>query len=335
MKAVMLPVAEGPHSVRYVDVETPQPQAGEVLIRLRFAALNRRDVWISYGTYRGMKLPVILGSDGAGEVVACGDGVEHVQVGDEVIINPGLRWGDLEAHPSPEFEILGMPTNGTFAQYVVVPAEQVVPKPQHLTWEEAAALPLAGVTAYRALFTRGRLQPGETVLIPGIGSGVALFALQMAVAKGARVFVTSSSDEKIARAMELGAAGGVNYRRDDWTKQLRQMMGGADLVVDGIAGPGFVQLVELTNPGGRIVSFGMTAGVVPELVMRQVFFRQMDIRGTTMGSPRDFARMLELYCEHRLRPVIDRKYPLSAAGEALTRMDKGEQFGKIVLEIPE
>ena len=335
MKAILLSVAEGPQAVRYVDVETPQPKAGEVLIKLKFAALNRRDVWICHGTYRDMKLPIILGSDGAGEVAACGPDVQNVRVGDAVIVNPGLKWGELEAYPSPDFEILGMPSDGTFAQYVVVPADHVYPKPAHLSWEEAAALPLAGVTAYRALFTRGQLQPGETVLIPGIGSGVALFALQMAVAKGAKVYVTSSSEEKIGRAMELGAAGGVNYRQDDWVKQLRQMMGGADLVIDSIAGPGFAKLVELTKPGGRIVCFGMTGGVVPELVMRNVFFRQMDIRGTTMGSPRDFAGLLALYGEHRLHPVIDSKYPLELAAEALSRMDKGDNFGKIVLEIPE
>lgn len=336
MKAIVLPVAEGPRAVRYEEVETPQPKADEVLIRLRFAALNRRDVWISHGTYRNMKLPVILGSDGAGEVAACGSNVRHVQVGDPVIINPGMRWGNSEAYPDKNFEILGMPTNGTFAQYVVVPAEQVYPKPEHLTWEEAAALPLAGVTAYRALVSRGQVQPGETVLIPGIGSGVALYALQMALAKGARVYVTSSSDEKIARAMEMGASGGVNYRHEDWHKQLRQLMGGgADLIIDGVSGPNFVRLVELTNPGGRIVNFGMTGGVVSHLAMRDLFFRQIDIRGTTMGSPRDFAGMLELYSQHQLRPVIDRTYPLASAAEALTRMDEGQNFGKIVLEIPE
>jgi len=335
MKAVVLQAAEGPQGLRCLDVETPQPKAGEVLIRLRYAALNRRDVWISHGRYQGMKLPIILGSDGAGEVAACGEGVSNVRVGDPVIINPGLHWGESEAHPGPNFQILGMPSDGTYAQYVVVPADHVYPKPDHLTWEEAAALPLAGVTAYRALFSRGKLQPGETVLIPGIGSGAALFTLQMALAKGARVYVTSGSDEKIARAMELGAAGGVNYRHDDWPNRLRQMMGGADLIIDSVAGPGFIQLIELTNPGGRIVSFGVTAGVVPELLMRAVFSRQMDIRGTTMGSPRDFAAMLSLYGEHRLRPVIDRIYPLASAAEALTRMEKSEHFGKIVLEIPQ
>lgn len=334
MEAVVLQTCDGPQGLRYIDVETPRPKAGEVLIRLRYAALNHRDVWISRGTYQGIRLPVILGSDGAGEVAACGEGVDHLRVGDPVIINPGLMWGDSDAHPGPNFQILGMPRNGTFAQYVAVPADHVYPKPEHLTWEEAAALPLAGLTAYRALFTRGGLQPGETVLITGIGGGVALFALQLALAKGAKVFVTSGSDEKIARAMELGASGGVNYRQEDWPARLREMMGKADLVIDGAAGPGFVHLIELTNLGGRIVNFGVTAGVVPELAMRAVFSRQMDIRGTTMGSPRDFAGLLALYGEHRLRPVIDRIYPLASAGEALERMEKGEQFGKIVLAIP-
>ncbi|OUM90737.1 MAG: alcohol dehydrogenase [Bacillus thermozeamaize] len=333
MKAIVLREPEGPKNLRYEEVEIPKPKADEVLIKLHYAALNRRDVFISYGRYPRTKLPSILGSDGAGEVVARGENVKNVEEGSRVVINPGLAWGDQEAHPGPNFHILGMPVDGTFAEYVVVPAAQVYPKPEHLTWEEAAALPLAGVTAYRAVVTRGQVQAGETVLISGIGSGVALYALQMALAKGANVYVTSGSDEKIERAIRLGAAGGVNYRKEGWVKRLREMIGGADLIVDGVAGPGFTQLIEVTNPGGRIVSYGATNGSVPELIMRGVFSRQMDIRGTTMGSPRDFANMLELYAKHQLRPVIDRRYPLEEAAEAMLRMEQGLNFGKITLKI--
>ena len=335
MKAIVLKEAGGPKNLLYHEVETPEPKADAVLVKLRYAALNRRDVFVAYGRYRGMKLPSILGADGSGEVVARGENVMNVEVGSHVVINPGLMWGEREAYPSPKFHILGMPVDGTFAQYIAVPASQVYPKPEYLTWEEAAALPLAGVTAYRAVVTRGQVQPGETVLIPGIGSGVALYALQMALVKGAKVYVTSGSDEKIERAIQLGAAGGVNYRKDGWVKRLREMIGGADLIVDGVAGPGFTQLIEVTNPGGRIVSYGATNGPVPELIMRGVFSRQMDIRGTTMGSPRDFANMLELYTKHQLRPVIDRSYPLEEAAEAMLHMEQGLNFGKITLDIPE
>lgn len=333
MKAIVLREVGGPEKLSFEEVETPAPGPGEVLIQLKYAALNRRDVFITYGMYPGMKLPSILGADGAGVVVAVGEHVDNVRVGDEVVINPGLKWGDKEEYNSPEFHILGMPVDGTYAEYVVAPEENVYHKPKHLTWEEAAALPLAGVTAYRALFTRGQVKAGETVLIPGIGSGVALFVLQMAVAVGAKVYVTSSSEEKIEKAKQLGAAGGVNYREEGWAKQLRKEIGGADLIVDGVGGPTFNDLINLTAPGGRIVTYGATSGPVPECVLPRVFFRHMDIRGTTMGSPREFAQLLDFYEKHELRPVIDRSFPLEQAKEAQQHMEAGKNFGKITLQI--
>jgi zinc-binding alcohol dehydrogenase/oxidoreductase len=212
MKAITLREIGGPHQLQYEDIEIPVPKSDEVLIRLKYVSLNRRDVWITHGLYPGMKLPSILGADGAGEVVAVGDQVEGFKLGSSVVINPGLNWGENPEFSGPDFSILGMPRDGTYAQYVKVPYKNVNAKSNYLSWEEAAALPLAGLTAYRALITRGNLQKGETVLIPGIGSGVALFALQLAVAKGANVFVTSSSEEKIEKAKKLGAVGSVNYR---------------------------------------------------------------------------------------------------------------------------
>jgi zinc-binding alcohol dehydrogenase/oxidoreductase len=335
MKAMVLREVGGPANLRYEEVEIPSPKAGEVLVRLKFAALNRRDVFITQGLYPGMKLPSILGADGAGKVEAVGDGVKGIQVGSEVVINSALHWGESEVHYGPNFSIMGMPTDGTYAQYVSVPAENIFAKPEYLSLEEAAALPLAGLTGYRALFTRGGLQAGETVLIPGIGSGVALFLLQMAVAKDAKVYVTSSSDEKIEKAKQLGAIGGVNYRSDNWVKDLRKVMGGAHLIIDGVGGSNFNQLLNLAEPGARIVTYGATNGPVPEFIVPKLFFKNMDVRGTTMGSPREFAQLLKFYETNNLHPVIDKCFPLENAVEAQLRMERGENFGKITLEIPQ
>jgi zinc-binding alcohol dehydrogenase/oxidoreductase len=335
MKAIILREVGGPENLRFEEVPTPNPKAGEVLVKLKFAALNRRDVFITKGMYPGMKLPSILGADGAGYVADVGDHVQNIEVGKEVVIDSGIGWGSDNRKSNPDFYILGMPVDGTYAQYVVVPAENIYPKPKHLTWEEAAAIPLAGVTGYRALVTRGQVQEGETVLIPGIGSGVALFVLQMAVAKGAKVYVTSSSDEKIERAKQLGAVGGVNYRSPDWVKQLRTMFGAADLVVDGVGGPGFNQLLNLTAEGGRIVSYGATNGPVPEFLLPRIFLKNIDLRGTKMGSPEQFAEMLSMFEQYQIHPVIDSCFPLENAKEAQLHMDQGKGFGKITLEIPQ
>lgn len=335
MKAIVVKETGGPEKVEYVDVDVPSPDKGEVLIRLKYAALNRRDFFITHGLYPGISLPTILGSDGAGIVEEVGEGVSNVSVGDEVIMNPGIGWGEHEAYGNRDFHILGMPTDGTFAEYVKITSENVYKKPAHLSWKEAASLPLAGLTAYRALVTRGEVKAGESVLVPGIGSGVSQMVMQMAIAKGANVYVTSSSEEKLARAKELGAKGGVNYREEDWTKQLKKTVGGFDLIVDGVGGDNFNQLISVIANGGRIVNYGATAGPVPELILPRIFFKNIDIRGTTMGSPRDFENMLQLYEEHQLHPVVDRVFPLEEAVEALKYMDKGNNFGKIALEIPQ
>lgn len=335
MKAVILRELGGPENLRYEDVAMPTVKKGEVLIQLHYAALNRRDVWVTYGQYPGMKLPAILGSDGAGEVVAVGDGVTKVSEGNHVVINPSLNWGDDPNHYSKAHTILGMPTDGTYAQYVVVPEENVFKKPAYLSWEKAAALPLGGLTAYRALFTRGKVQKGENVFIPGIGGGVALFALQMAVAEGANVFVSSSDDTKLQKAKALGASGGVNYRKDNWVKELMHLMdGGAEIIIDSIGGRSFNDFIKLAKPNGRIVSFGATDGIVPELVMPRVFFKHLNIMGSTMGNPQEFENMLTLFEKYDIDPVIDQVFALEDATKAQKRMESGQSFGKIVLEIP-
>ncbi|HXX38497.1 MAG TPA: zinc-binding dehydrogenase [bacterium] len=335
MKAIVLRAIGEPETLRLEDVPDPVPTAGQVVVRLRAAALNHRDLFICRGQYAGIRFPTILGSDGVGEIAGVGPGVTGVRPGDAVIINPSLDWGDDLRIEGSEFRILGLPDNGTFAEMVAVPAENVSPCPQGLSAEEAAALPLAGMTAYRAVATRGRVQRGETVLVTGIGGGVATFALLIARHAGARVLVTSGSDAKLERARALGAEGGFNYQTSDWVKAAKAATGGAgpDLIIDGAGGAVFDQAMDALRPGGRVVTYGGTLGPVPELVVRRVFWKQLDIHGTKMGSPEDFRGMLALFGEKGLRPVVDRVFPLAEAGQALAHMAQRSQFGKIALRI--
>ncbi|MBI2496712.1 MAG: zinc-binding dehydrogenase, partial [Opitutae bacterium] len=290
MKATVLTAVKKPLEVREVPDLTAAP--GRAVVRLKAAALNHRDLWIQLGLYANIKLPLIPGSDGAGVVESVGDGVDRAWLGREVIINPSLNWGpDLRAQ-GPAFCILGMPDSGTFAEMISVPAANLAPKPAHLSWEQAAALPLAGLTAWRALFTRARLLVGERVLVTGVGGGAALFALQFAAAAGAEVWVTSGSPDKIVRAQSLGASGGVNYHENGWAAASQKQAGGLfDVIVDSAGGTGFGSLIELIRPGGRIVFFGATTGNPPGIDLRKCFFRQINLLGSTMGSPDDFAGM--------------------------------------------
>ncbi len=315
--------------------QRPEPVAGpgQAVVQLRAAALNHRDVWIKNGQYAGLKFPITPGSDGAGVVAQIGDGVDKSWLGREVIINPAFDWGQDERAQGKDFTILGLPKDGTLAEAIQVPVTQLAPKPAHLSWEEAAALPLAGVTAYRAVFSRARLQAGEKILINGIGAGTALFALQFAVAAGALPFVTSSSPEKLARAQQLGARAGALYNRDGWEKELGAQHGPFDVIVDSAGGPGFGDLIDLCAPGGRIVFFGATRGNPPELPSRKIFWRQISVLGTTMGSPADFAAMIDLVARKAIHPVISEVFPFDRAGDAFALMERGGQFGKIIVQI--
>jgi NADPH:quinone reductase-like Zn-dependent oxidoreductase len=332
MKALVLEGVKQP--IQLKEVPVPQLGAGEVLVRVKAAALNHRDVWIQKGQYAGLKFPVTPGSDGAGLVAETGGGVDKSLIGQEVIINPGLFWGDNpKTHNRKTFKILGLPDDGTFAEYVKVPARYVYPKPAHLTFEQAAALPLGGLTAYRALFTRAGLQPGERVLVTGAGGGVAQLAMQFAVAAGAQVYVTSSMDEKIARAKAMGALGGANYKDADWTDQLKTAGGEFDVIVDSAGGEGFVKLVDLAALGGRIVFYGGTTGVINGLVPGKIFWKQLSLLANTMGSEVDFEAMLRFVTEKEIVPVVDRVFPLAEGEDALRYMDNAAQFGKIVLKV--
>jgi len=336
MKAIRLTELHQP--VVLTDVDQPVAGSGDVLIKLKAAALNHRDVFVQKGLYPGVTVPVILGSDGAGIVEAIGESVDALLIGQEVIINPGLNWGEDSRFYQSSFKILGMPDDGTFAEYITIPAKYVYARPAHLSFTEAAALPLAGLTAWRALMTRAALKPGEKVLITGIGGGAALFALQFAVAAGAEVWVTSGSDDKIERAVALGAKGGVNYQDPDWHRNLMKVTGGGktgyfDVTIDSASGPDFAKLMDTAAPGGRIAVFGGTTGNITNVVPSKVFFKQLNIFGTTMGSDSEFASMVAFVNQYQLKPVVDEVFALADTEQALRKMDSGKQFGKIVLTI--
>ncbi|MGD9603360.1 MAG: zinc-binding dehydrogenase [Gammaproteobacteria bacterium] len=332
MRAVVLHEVGKPENVRVEEVPTPEPGAGEVRVRLEASALNRRDVWITVGAYPRIRLPSISGSDGAGIVDAVGAGVDPAMIGREVVLYPARDWGDDPRCGGANFRVLGMPDQGTFAEYICVPAGDVHAKPAHLSWVQAAAFPLAGLTAWRALVTHGEVQRGQKVLVTGIGGGAATCALLWAKFHGAEVYVTSSSEEKLAAAHGLGARGGVNYRTTGWEKTLREMSGGIDVVIDSAGGTVVNQALNTLNNGGRFVFFGATLGNPPEgLEMAKLFFRQVRIQGTTMGRPEEFAAMVEFINRHRVEPVIDQTFRFADAGSAYARMWASEQMGKLVL----
>ncbi len=315
----------------YKDVEIPRPGEGEVLVKIAAAALNHRDLYIAQGLYPGIVTPVILGSDGAGTVVETGASVSKDLQGMDVLINPNINWGDNPKVQDKKYNILGMPTNGTLAAFVCVKADRLAPKPAHLTFAQAAALPLAGLTAYRALFTKADLKKGEKLLISGIGGGVALIAFQMALALGAEVWVTSGADDKIELAQQLGAKGGTNYKSENWHKALEIKAGGGfDVILDSAGGDGFQYFLDLANPAARIVFYGGTRGSF-KVNPQKMFWKQLSMYGSTMGNDSDFNNMLALINQHQIVPFVRDLRPLSEGAAAFADMDEGKQFGKLVL----
>lgn len=320
MRALVLEGKDSPLTVK--DWPDPVPKDNEVVVDVKAAAFNRRDFFITQEMYPGIRYPGILGSDGAGIIGAR-----------EVLINPNIGWGDNPACQSKSYHILGMPTFGTMAEKIVVGSDRVVDKPAHLSWEEAAAVPLAGLTAFRATFTRGQMKPGDTVLINGVGGGVATFALQYALAIGAKVFVTSGSEEKIEKAVALGASGGVSYKKEDWWKDMMALSGPADLIIDSAGGPGFNNLVRLCNNAARIVMYGGTLGSIPKLSPQRIFWKQISILGSTMGNDQEFAEMVKFIGQHKIKPIVDTVYSLENAPKAMEQMKKSSQFGKLVVRM--
>jgi zinc-binding alcohol dehydrogenase/oxidoreductase len=332
MKAVLFKGRDFPVTVE--DVKKPKPVKDQVLIKLKYAALNHRDLWIIQEQAQQFPNGIVLGSDGVGVIEDVGEDADPLLVGGEVVINPSLDWGTNPVVQGDSFRILGFPDNGTFAEYIVISKKYIFEKPEHLSFAESAAVPLSALTAYRALFSKARLRAKEKVLITGVGGGAALWVLQFAVAYQARVYITSGSDEKIERAIKLGAIAGFNYKQDDWaTKAQKESGGGFDIIIDSAGGDHFSKLIELSMPGGRIVNFGRTAGNISEINTRLLYWKQLSILGTTMGTRDEFLSMLDFLESRNIKPVIDKTFPLSEFDHARARMESGEQFGKIILEI--
>ncbi|PEP30507.1 alcohol dehydrogenase [Bacillus wiedmannii] len=328
MKAIVHQYKKGIKGLEYKFSSETNPNAGEVKVKLKTAGLNHRDLFI-INNRKEMELPLVIGSDGSGIVTEIGEGVSNNLLNSEVIINPSIGWENIAEVPDLP-EVLGGPRDGTFAEYVIVPAENVVAKPSYLTWDEAGVLSLSALTAYRALFTKGRLKCGEHVLIPGIGGGVATFAMLFAKTIGAKVSVTSRVENKRKLAETYGADFSFNSS-GNWEESLRGEK--VDLIIDSIGPATFLQYFDVLKPNGRIVNFGASSGDKIELPLRALFYNQIDIMGTSMGSREEFNEMVKFIEKHKIKPIIDKVYSLEEAIQALSRMEQGEQFGNIALRM--
>ncbi len=330
MKALIL---SSPGQIELKELPTPALSSGKALVRIKAAALNRRDDWIREGKYPNIKFGGILGSDGAGEVEAVHNETDQAWVGQEVVINPNIDWGpDLDAQ-SPKYTILGMPVNGTFAEYVVVPVDRLHHKPFHLDFLQAAALPLGGLTAFRALFRKGGLRPGQNVLISGFGGGVAQFAFLFAKAIGANVYVSSGSDAKIDKAMKLGAKGAYNYKKQATYEDLWKTKGGFDLVIDSAGGDQLNSFIKVLRPQGKIVFYGATNGLPAKIDLYRMFWNQLSLIGTTMGNDHEFNEMISFVGKHQIRPIVDSIRPFSKIAESFPDITKPNKVGKIVFQL--
>ena len=333
MKALTLTEAGGPQKSHLAEHPLPEPAPNEVRVKLRAAALNHREIWISQGMYPGLQLPCTLGADGAGVVEAMGAEVDTALLGQEVVLYPGLDWGDDPAMPRADFGLLGMPGPGTIAEYICVRADRIAPKPQHLSFAQAAALPLASLTAWRALTTKAAVRTGDTVLITGAGGGVASAAMGLARAMGATVYVTSGNDATLDWAREQGAAGGVNYRAEKWGKELALLSGGVDVVIDGAPSGGFAEYARALNPLARVVVYGSTGGHSFPVIAAELFLKNLVLTGTNVGTLAEFAQMLDFVANHRLEPAIDRVFDFADSVAAFTHLAQGHGIGKTVIEM--
>jgi NADPH:quinone reductase-like Zn-dependent oxidoreductase len=324
LKAIRIHEDGGPEVLRYEDAPDPSPGPGEVLIRLRAASLNHLDLWVRKGRPSVPK-PRILGADGAGVVEALGEGVNGLREGDPVVINPGLEHGET-------IIVLGEHTDGTHAELIAVPAANVYPVPDGMSFEEAAAFPLVFETAYRMLVTKAALREGEWVLLWGIGGGLATAALAIAKALGARTIITSSSDEKLAR---VEADVKVNHAAEDVVEAVKAATEGrgADVVVEHVGEATWQRSLQAVRSGGRITVCGATTGPNPPAALHRIWWKQLTIYGSTMGTKEDFEGAYALVASGKARPIVDEVFPLAEARAAHERMEAGEQLGKIVLKI--
>lgn len=332
MKAIIHEGEQGINGLQYKQnyrgQQDQHPGKGHVKIKLKTAGLNHRDLFLMVARSK-QDAPFILGSDGAGIIEEIGEGVPGLSKGTEVIINPCLGWDKTDEVPIVP-EILGGPTDGTFAEYVIIPEQNAVVKPSYLSWEEAGALSLSALTAYRALFTRGTIQAGQHVLVPGIGGGVATFTALMASAIGAKVTATSRSEAKRKQALELSISKVIDSN-SHWQNELKNEP--VDLILDSIGPATFNQYFDVLKPNGKIVMFGASSGDDITIPARAIFFPQIQLIGTSMGSHEEFIAMLQFMEQHKIHPIVDSVYSLEDTALAFERMELGEQLGNIVLKI--
>jgi NADPH:quinone reductase-like Zn-dependent oxidoreductase len=336
MKVIELQGKFGLDSLKIAERAQPSPVPGQVLVRVRATSLNFRDLLLATGAYdQRLKLPYIPLSDGAGEIAAVGSGVTRFKVGDRVANLFMPRWVEGDLTPAKAMSALGAANNGMLAEFVVLPEDGVVSIPEHLSFEQAATLPCAAVTAWNALMTPGNLKPGDTVLLQGTG-GVSLFALQFARIAGARIIATSSSDEKLERVRKLGASDGINYRTTpDWEVPVRELTGGrgADHIIE-VGGAGTLpKSFKAVRTGGYISLIGILTGGASQVNPLPVLMKAITVRGVFVGSGEMFTAMNQAIALHHLEPVVDRVFPFEQIREALTYLQSGAHFGKIVVRV--
>lgn len=341
MKAAIFRQHGGPEVLEYADVPEPRMLANEVLVQVKACALNHLDIFVRRGM-PGITIPLphILGNDIAGVVRDVGELVTWVKPGDEVMVHPGVSCGHCEACLSGqdnlcrEYDIIGYRRDGGYAELVAVPGVNIIPKPSQLSWEEAAALPLVTVTAWHMLITRANVQPGEDVLVHAAGSGVGSVAIQIAKLRGARVITTAGSEEKLAKARELGADVTINYTQDDWPKDVRRVTDrkGVDVVVEHTGAATWPGSISSLKNNGRLVTCGATSGHDAHTDLRQVFYRHLTLLGSFMGSKAELLEAMKFVREGKIHGVVDRVLPLSEARRAHELIEDRAQFGKIVLQ---
>jgi NADPH:quinone reductase-like Zn-dependent oxidoreductase len=342
MQAVWMESRGGPEVLRYGEIAPPALKAGQVRVAVKAVALNHLDIWVRKGVASPqLPLPHILGCDIAGVVEAVGAGVEGINPGDAVVVNPGISCGHCERclagqdNLCPEYQILGEHRWGGYAELVTVPASNVLPKPTQLGWLEAAALPLTFLTAWQMVVDRLQVRPGEDVLVMAAGSGVSVAAIQIAKLHGARVIAAASNEEKLAKAKALGADEGVNYSLPDWHKEVRRLTGGkgADAVVDHTGAQYWQGVIKATAWGGRISLAGASSGYEANTPLSHIFYRQLSIFGSTMASKSRLFPILKFVEEGRLSPVVGATLPLSQAAEGHRLLEGRSVFGKVVLAV--
>lgn len=340
MKAVVLHKHGGPEVLIEEEIPRPRPGPQEVLVQIKAVAVNHLDIWVRKGgpAFR-LDYPHRLGSEIAGVVAELGEDLSDLEVNSKVVVNPGISCGHCESCLSGrdnlcrQYEILGESCQGGYAEYICVPRQNIAPLPGSLSFEEAAAGLLTFLTAWQMLVGKARVQPGQLVLVQGAGSGVGVAAIQIARLHGARVIATAGSEEKLAKAIKLGAEHGINYRTTDFVKEVKRITGkrGVDVVIEHVGGETLSKSILATRNGGRVVTCGATSAFESTIDLRHIFFRQIEILGSTMGSKGDLHRVLPHLASGALRPIIDRVLPLAKAAEAHTLLEERAVFGKIVL----